>query len=342
MNTRGPFRRIFIDDIAIDLGTVNTVIYRRDEGILVNEPTVLAYSKTTGAILAIGREARAMAGKVPPGIDVIAPLQHGVIAESEMTIRLLVGLVHKLRPSPLCRPRIVIAIPVGSTIVERRAVIESAGRLNARRIFLIEEPLAAALGVGIDVAEPAGNLLADIGGGTTEIAVISLDGIVLTESLRVAGNALDQAIIDHLKEEQNLLIGSGMAEQVKKAIGTAVPGKKVSITVKGRDIMSGLPKKITVSSEQVRAYLEPTVDSIIHAIQSACERIPPELSADILDRGLILTGGGALLNQLDACIRQKIGLPVHVAEDPLFAVVRGAGKVLEDLRTYRHLLIEHA
>lgn len=334
------YRRLLTDDIAVDLGTVNTVLCRKGEGIILNEPSILAYSTQSGAVVAVGKAAQAMTGRTPPGVAVIQPLQHGVIADFEMTMQLLRGLFQQLKLSRFCRPRIVIAIPSGSTSVERQAVRGSVAHLNARMVALIEEPLAAALGVGIDVAEPAGSMLMDIGGGTTEIAVMALNGIVLTESIRIAGNALNQAIIDHLKENQNLLIGPGMAEQVKKAIGTAIPGREAIFTVQGRDLVSGIPRKMTVSSEEVHTYLEAPLTAMMHAVQRACEHIPPELSADIMDRGMMLTGGGALLENLDTRICQETGLTVHIADDPLFAVARGAGKVLEHLRTYQHLLRE--
>ncbi len=335
------YRRLLADEIAVDLGTVNTVMYRKGEGIILNEPSILAYSSQSGAVVAIGHAAQAMAGKTPPGIAVIQPLQHGVITDVEMVMQLLRRLFHQVKISRFCRPRIVIAVPSGSTRVERQAVRDSVAHLNARMVALIEEPLAAAMGVGIDVAEPAGSMLMDVGGGTTEIAVVALNGIVLTESLRIAGNALNQAIIDCLKAEQSLLISPSMAEQVKQAVGSAIPGSEATFTVQGRDLVSGIPRKMTVSSDEVHTYLAAPLTAMMHAVQRACEHIPPELSSDILDRGMMLTGGGALLKHLDTRIRQETGLTVCIADDPLFAVARGAGKVLEHLRTFQHLLIEH-
>lgn len=325
-------------DLSIDLGTANTLIYVKGRGIMINEPSIVARSKHTGEVIAVGNEAKEMLGKTHQEIETIRPLKDGVIADFEMTDGLLQGFIRKVKLSRISRPRMVICIPTGITEVERRAVKDSAERSNAREVYLIEEPVAAAIGIGIDISQPVGNMIVDIGGGTTEIAVIALNGIVTKESVRVAGDELDEAIIEHFKREHNLLIGERTAENIKLTVGSAVPMDEVMITVKGRHLVTGIPKTIEIPSDEVREALKDTIDIIVNSIKKALERTPPELSSDILDRGIILAGGGAMLKGLDQRLRQEADLPVHVAEEPLLSVVRGTGKVLDDLSKYLDVL----
>jgi len=325
-------------DLAIDLGTANTLIYVKGRGIMINEPSIVARSKQTGAVIAVGNEAKEMVGKTHQDLETIRPLKDGVIANFEMTDGLLQGFIRKVKLSRIARPRMVICVPTGITEVERRAVKDSAERSNAREVYLIEEPVAAAIGIGIDISQPIGNMIVDIGGGTTEIAVIALNGIVTKESVRVAGDELDESIIDHFKREHNLLIGERTAENIKIAVGSAVPMDEVMISVKGRNLVTGIPKTIEIPSDEIRECLKDTVDIVVNAIKKALERTPPELSSDILDRGIILTGGGGLLKGLDQRIRLEADLPVNVAEDPLLSVVKGTGKVLDNLPKYTEVL----
>jgi len=326
-------------DLSIDLGTANTLIYVRGRGIMINEPSIVAKSKHTGQVIAVGNEAKEMLGKTHQDIEVIRPLKDGVIADFKMTDGLLQGFIRKVRLSRIARPRMVICVPTGITEVERRAVKDSAERSNAREVYLVDEPVSAAIGIGIDISKPVGNMIVDIGGGTTEIAVIALNGIVTKESIRVAGDELDEAIIEHFKREHNLLIGERTAENIKLTVGTAVPvSKEVIIAVKGRNLVTGIPKTIEVPSDEIRECLKDTIDILINAIKKALEQTPPELSSDILDRGIILAGGGALLKGLDQRIRMEADLPVNVAEEPLLSVVRGTGKVLDDLSKYADVL----
>lgn len=325
-------------DLSIDLGTANTLIYVKGRGIMINEPSIVARSKMTGQVIAVGNEAKEMLGKTHQEIETIRPLKDGVIADFEMTDGLLQGFIRKVKLSRIARPRMVICVPTGITEVERRAVKDSAERSNAREVYLIEEPVAAAIGIGIDISQPVGNMIVDIGGGTTEIAVIALNGIVTKESVRVAGDELDEAIVEHFKREHNLLVGERTAENIKLTVGSAVPMDEVMITVKGRNLVTGIPKTIEIPSDEVREALKDTIDIIVNSIKKALERTPPELSSDILDRGIILAGGGALLKGLDQRLRQEADLPVHVAEEPLLSVVRGTGKVLDDLAKYADVL----
>jgi len=325
-------------DLAIDLGTANTLIYVKGRGIMINEPSIVARSKQTGAVISAGNEAKEMVGKTHQDLETIRPLKDGVIANFEMTDGLLQGFIRKVKLSRIARPRMVICVPTGITEVERRAVKDSAERSNAREVYLIEEPVAAAIGIGIDISQPIGNMIVDIGGGTTEIAVIALNGIVTKESVRVAGDELDESIIDHFKREHNLLIGERTAENIKIAVGSAVPMDEVMISVKGRNLVTGIPKTIEIPSDEIRECLKDTVDIVVNAIKKALERTPPELSSDILDRGIILTGGGGLLKGLDQRIRLEADLPVNVAEDPLLSVVKGTGKVLDNLPKYTEVL----
>ena len=325
-------------DIAIDLGTANTLIWVKGQGVVINEPSVVAKSVIDGKVIAVGNEANAMVGKTHRDIQTIRPLKDGVIADFKMTDAMIRGFIRKMRLSRIARPRMVICIPSGVTDVERRAVRESAERSNASEVYLIEEPMAAAIGIGIDISQPTGNIIVDIGGGTTEIAVISLNGIVEIEAIRIAGDEQDEAIINWFKNEHKLEVGQRTAEAIKCAVGSAIRGPVTKIAVKGRHMVGGIPKTIEVSSDEVRQSLADTVFAIQSAIKRALERTPPELSADIIEYGIILTGGGSLLKGLDQHIRNKTGLPVHVAENPLFSVVQGTGMVLENLKRFREIL----
>ncbi|MDK2976184.1 MAG: rod shape-determining protein MreB [Candidatus Marinimicrobia bacterium] len=326
-------------DIAIDLGTANTLIYVRGEGIVVNEPSIVAKSTVNNKVIAVGDDAKEMMGRTHPNIEVVRPMKDGVIANFEMTDAMLQGFIKKINISRFARPRIVICVPSGITEVEKRAVKESGERANAREIYLIEEPVAAAVGIGIDISKPVGNMIVDIGGGTTEIAIIALNGVVTKESLRVAGDEMNEAIIQYFRKEHNLLIGERTAEQIKLNIGSATKVEDKTMSVKGRNFVVGIPRTIDVTSEQIRECLRETVDVMISGIKRTLENTPPELSSDILDRGIILTGGGALLKGLDERIRLETELPVHVAEEPLLSVAIGTGKVLEDVDKYREILV---
>ncbi|MCD6234667.1 MAG: rod shape-determining protein [Candidatus Neomarinimicrobiota bacterium] len=333
------FLKWLSSDIAIDLGTANTLIYVRGEGIVVNEPSIVARSTINNKIIAVGDDAKEMMGRTHPNIEVVRPMKDGVIANFEMTDAMLQGFIKKINISRFARPRIVICVPSGITEVEKRAVKESGERANARVIYLIEEPVAAAVGIGIDISKPVGNMIVDIGGGTTEIAIIALNGVVTKESLRIAGDEMNEAIIQYFRKEHNLLIGERMAEQIKLNIGSATKVEDKTMSVKGRNFVVGIPRTIDVSSEQIRECLRETVDVMISGIKRTLENTPPELSSDILDRGIILTGGGALLKGLDERIRLETELPVHVAEEPLLSVAMGTGKVLEDVEKYREILM---
>ena len=332
------FRNWMGVDIAVDLGTANTLIYVRGQGIVLNEPSIVAKSKSTGKVIAVGNEAKRMVGKVHQEIETIRPLRDGVIADFEMADSMLQGFLNKLPISKLARPRMIICVPSGITEVEKRAVKESAERRNAREVFLIEEPVAAAIGIGIDISEPVGNMIVDIGGGTTEIAIIALNGIVTKESLRVAGDEMDEAIIQHFKRDHNLLIGERTAESIKMNVGSALQGTDYKLSVKGRNMIAGIPKTIEVSSSEIRDALRDTIDLIVDAVKMCLERTPPELSSDLLDRGIILTGGGALLQGFDKRMRLEVDLPVNVAEYPLLSIVQGTGKVLDNIERYEDVL----
>ncbi|NQT62368.1 MAG: rod shape-determining protein [Candidatus Marinimicrobia bacterium] len=325
-------------DIAVDLGTANTLIYVRGQGIVLNEPSIVAKSKSTSKVIAVGNEAKRMVGKVHQEIETIRPLRDGVIADFEMADSMLQGFLNKLPISKLARPRMIICVPSGITEVEKRAVKESAERRNAREVFLIEEPVAAAIGIGIDISEPVGNMIVDIGGGTTEIAIIALNGIVTKESLRVAGDEMDEAIIQHFKRDHNLLIGERTAESIKMNVGSALQGTDYKLSVKGRNMIAGIPKTIEVSSSEIRDALRDTIDLIVDAVKMCLERTPPELSSDLLDRGIILTGGGALLQGFDKRMRLEVDLPVNVAEYPLLSIVQGTGKVLDAIERFEDVL----
>ncbi len=327
----------FSNDIGIDLGTANTLVYVKDHGIVLREPSVVAVHQGTNKVLAVGDEAKRMLGRTPGNIVAIRPLKDGVIADFEITeemLRHFISKVHNRRR--MVRPRVVIAVPSGITEVEKRAVKDSATHAGAREVYLIEEPMAAAIGVGLPVQDAAGNMIVDIGGGTTEVALISLSGIVFSRSVRVAGDELDEAIAQYMKRAYNLMIGERTAEEIKIKIGSAYKlEKETTMEVKGRDLVAGLPKTITISSQEVREALTEPVATIVDSVRITLERCPPELSADLVDRGLVLAGGGALLRGLDKLLSEETGLPVHVAEDPLSAVAEGTGKALQELKFLR-------
>jgi len=332
----------FSHDIAIDLGTANTLIYVKSKGVVCSEPSVVAINRDTKEVLAIGSEAKSMLGRTPANIIAIRPMRDGVIADFEITekmLRFYIQKVHNRRS--MVRPRIVISVPSGVTQVERRAVKDSAIQAGAREVYVIEEPMAAAIGAGLPIQEPAGNLIVDIGGGTTEVAVISLSGIVYSTSIRVGGDEMDEAIVEYIRNKHNILIGISSAENIKIKIGSAfLMDHEMSVEIKGRDRVEGIPKIAEISDKEIREAISRSVDVIINAIKSALEKTPPELSADIIDRGIVLAGGGALLKGLDKKISKEIGLPVIVTEDPLTAVARGAGKVIDELKVLRKVTVE--
>lgn len=334
----------FSGDIGIDLGTANTLVYVKGQGVVLCEPSVVAIDRSNHQILAVGEEAKRMLGRTPGNITAIRPMKDGVIADFDITEAMLRYFIRKVhRKNRLISPRVVIAVPSGITEVEKRAVKDSAERAGARSpVYLVEEPIAAAIGVGLPIHEPSGNMIIDIGGGTTEIAVISLSGIVFSKSIRIAGDECDEAIISHLKKTYNLMVGERTAEEIKIKIGSAYPlEEEMSMEVKGRDILAGLPKTITVTSEEIREALSETLANILEAIRIALERTPPELCSDLIDRGLILAGGGALLRGLDKLISEETGLPVHIADDPLTAIALGTGRYLSDFRLLKRLAVNN-
>ncbi|MFC8719717.1 rod shape-determining protein [Kitasatospora saccharophila] len=329
-------------DLAIDLGTANTLVYVRGKGIVLNEPSVVAVNTNTGGILAVGAEAKKMIGRTPGNIVAIRPLKDGVIADFEITERMLRYFIMKIhRRRYLVRPRVVVCVPSGITGVERRAVVEASIQAGARQVHIIEEPMAAAIGSGLPVHEPTGNMVVDIGGGTTEVAVISLGGIVTAQSLRVAGDELDSAIVQHIKKEYSLLLGERSAEQIKMSIGSAfgLEGEKDEhAEIRGRDLVSGLPKTVVISAAEVREAIDEPVNSIIDSVKTTLDQCPPELAGDVMDRGIVLTGGGALLRGLDERLRRETGMPVHIAENPLDSVALGAGKCVEEFEALQQVL----
>jgi len=342
LNNLRPLLSLFSADLAIDLGTVNTRIYSRDRGVVVNEPSAVALDDRTGEVQAVGKEAKEMLGRTPAHIRVVRPLKNGVIADFKVTEKMLSYFIQKAQQRrTLVHPRIVISVPSEITQVEKRAVAESAYRAKAADVHLVEQAMMAAIGAGLPVTEPGGNLVVDIGGGTTDVAVISLSGIVCSCSLRIAGNHMDEAIANYLKRKYNLLIGERTAEQIKIEIGSAYTlGKPLTMEIKGRGLIEGVPKTVTVNDSEIREALSESVSTIVSAIRMALERTPPELSADISDRGIVLAGGGALLKNLDKRIREETGLPVCIADDPLCCVVLGAGKILSDFKLLRKISIE--
>jgi rod shape-determining protein MreB len=326
-------------DIAIDLGTANTLIWLRGKGVIINEPSIVARSVHDEKIFAVGNEAKEMVGKTHKDIETIRPLRDGVIADFNMTDGMLQGFIRKVELNRIARVRMVICVPSGVTDVERRAVKDSGERANAKEVFLIEEPVAAAIGIGLDISRPIGNIIVDIGGGTTEIAVISLNGVATKESIRIAGDEMDEAIVQWFRNEHKLEIGLPTSESIKKTVGSAMRMKPETISVKGRDLVNGIPNTIQVSSDEIRHALKDPVNSIVESVKQALEKTPPELASDILDRGIILTGGGSLLHGLDQIIRERTNIPVNVSEDPLLSVVKGTGMVLENVRKYKDVLI---
>ena len=341
MNVRSLFS-LFSSDLAIDLGTANTLVFAKGKGIVVNEPSIVAINKNTGEVEAVGKEAKEMLGRTPGNIVAIRPMKDGVIADFKVTERMLNYFIQKAHGRKvLVHPRIVIGVPSEITQVEKRAVIDSAYRAKASEVHLVEQAMVAAIGAGLPVTEPSGNMVVDIGGGTTDVAVISLSGIVYARSVRVAGNEMDDAIMQFMKRKYNLLIGERTAEAIKIQVGSAYPLEKpITMDIKGRNLIEGVPKTVSVNDTEIREALGECVATIMNAIRVALERTPPELSADISDRGIVLTGGGALLKNLDKRIREETGLPVSIAEDPLASVVLGTGKMLTDFKLLRRVAIE--
>ena len=333
---------LFSNDLAIDLGTANTLVYVRGEGIVMNEPSIVAIHQADHSVLAVGHEAKAMMGRTPGNILAIRPLKDGVIADFDVTEKMLHYFISKVhRRRTLVHPRIVIGVPSGITQVEKRAVRDSAMQAGAREVYLIEEPMAAAIGAGLPIQEPGGNMIVDMGGGTTEVAVISLSGIVISKSVRVAGDEMDEAIVQYIKKHYNLLVGERRAEEIKIKLGSAypMPGERATMEVKGRDLIDGIPKTIVVTDEEIREALREPVMSIVDTVRICLERTPPELAADIVDNGIVLTGGGALLRGLDLLLRQETDLPIAVADDPLSCVALGTGKVLDELELLKKVAI---
>jgi rod shape-determining protein MreB len=340
-----PILGLFSNDLAIDLGTANTLVYVKGRGIVLNEPSVVAVRKGDrggNKVLAVGKEAKTMLGRTPGDIVATRPMKDGVIADFDITetmLRYFIRRVHNRRS--LVRPRIIISIPSGITQVEKRAVRESAESAGAREVFLIEEPMAAAMGADLPITEPTSNLVVDIGAGTTEVAVISLAGTVYSRSVRVAGDKMDEAILQYIKRKYNLLIGPQTAELIKVNVGNAYPTEEAEcIEVKGRDLVTGIPKILTIDSEEVRKAISEQVDAIIETVRIALEQTPPELSADVVDKGIVLTGGGALLKNIDALLREETRLPITITDDPLTTVVIGAGKVLDNLSILREVTVK--
>jgi rod shape-determining protein MreB len=330
-------------DIGVDLGTANTLVYVRGRGIVLNEPSVVAINTNTGGVLAVGSEAKKMIGRTPAHVVAVRPLKDGVIADFEITERMLRYFIQKVhRRRYFAKPRVVVCVPSGVTGVERRAVIEAATQAGARQVHIIEEPMAAAIGAGLPVAEATGNMVVDMGGGTTEVAVISLGGIVTAQSIRVAGDELDNAIIQYVKKEYALMLGERTAEQIKMAIGSAVPIEgEPHAEIRGRDLVTGLPKTIVVSAAEIRKAIDEPVNDIVDAVRVTLDKCPPELSGDIMDRGIVLTGGGALLKGLDERLRAETGMPVIIAEDPLDTVAFGAGKCVEEFEALQPVLASY-
>lgn len=332
---------LFSNDMGIDLGTATTLVYLKNQGIVLCEPSVVAIQAGTSNVLAVGEEAKRMLGRTPGNIVAIRPMRHGVITDFEISEAMLRYFIKKVNSAkPLVRPRIVIAIPSGITEVEKRAVKDSALHAGAREVFMIEEPMAAAIGVGLPIQEPSGNMIIDIGGGTTEMAVISLAGVVFSKSVRVGGDELDEAIINYMKRSYNLMVGERTAEEIKIKIGSVYPlEEELKMEVKGRDLVAGLPKTVTVTSEEVREAMAEPIAQILEAVRITLERTPPELSSDLIEKGIVLAGGGSLLRGIDKLISEETGLPVHLAEDPMTAVALGTGKVLSEIKYLKKVTV---
>jgi rod shape-determining protein MreB and related proteins len=328
-------------DMAVDLGTANTLVYVRGRGIVLNEPSVVAINTKTGAILAVGAEAKRMIGRTPAHIVAIRPLKDGVIADFDVTEKMLRYFIQKVhRRTFLAKPRVVVCVPSGITGVEQRAVEEATISAGARSAFIIEEPMAAAIGAGLPVHEPTGNMVVDIGGGTTEVAVVSLGGIVTSQSIRIGGDELDESIVNYIKKEYSLMLGERTSEEIKMAIASAFPlPEEKQAEIRGRDLVTGLPKTIVVSAEEIRRAIEEPVNAIVDAVKNTLDKTPPELAADIMDKGIVLAGGGSLLKGLDERLKHETGMPIHIAEDPLFAVAIGSGKCLEEFESLKRVLI---
>jgi rod shape-determining protein MreB len=338
------FNNLFTNDIAIDLGTANTLVYIKGKGIVLNEPSVVTVDKSSRKVLAVGSHAKAMLGKTPDKIEAIRPLKDGVIADFEVTeymLREFINMAQNKRH--FIAPRIIICVPSGITEVEKRAVRDSAKHAGAREVFLVAEPIAAAIGVGLPVDQPSGNMIIDIGGGTTEIAVIALNGIVCDKSIRVGGDEMDDAIVGYVKKNYNLLIGLPTAEAIKKEIGSAYKfDEEIEWEVKGRDLVAGIPKTLRISSDEIRQALQEPIDQIVEAVKEALEHTPPELAADIVDRGIVMTGGGSLLKGLDMLLKEATNLPLNMVDDPLYCVVLGTGKILDNVSSYEDVIIHSA
>ena len=333
---------MFSKDLAIDLGTANILVYIKGKGIIINESSVVAVNKKDGSeVVAVGAEAKTMCGRTPDGIEAVRPIKDGVITNFDVTERMLAYFIEKVNGKKSMKPLVIVCVPFGITEVERRAVHEAASSAGARKVYLIEEPMAAAIGSGLPVADAVGSMIVDIGGGTTEVAMISLKGIVHSQSIRVGGDKMDEAIIAYAKKNYNLSIGERTAEQIKISIGSAIStGENYRMEIRGRDLIGGLPKTIYITEDEVVEALAEPIKQVVEVIKQALEKAPPELASDIVDRGITLAGGGALLKNLDVLLRKETGLPVMLAEDPLAAVAKGTGKVLENIEEYREVLIE--
>jgi len=345
MRLPNPFKcfNVFSNDLAIDLGTANTLVYLKGKGVVLAEPSVVAVRKDgkAGKVLAVGREAKEMLGKTPGNIVAIRPMKEGVIADFEITQSMLKHFIKKVQKRTFIRPRIIVAVPSGITQVEKKAVREAAEQAGASEVYLIEEPMAAAIGAGLPVTEPTASMVVDIGGGTTEVAVISLAGIVYSRSVRVGGDKMDEAILQYIRKKYNLLIGERTAELIKQEVGTAYPSDQVdTLEVKGRDTVTGIPKVVAIDSEEVRKALIEQIDAIVDTVRMALEQTPPELAADIVDRGIVLTGGGAKLRRLDVLLREETGLPIAIADDPLVTVAVGSGRAIESLDVLKLICVQ--
>ena len=337
------FSKIWSQDMAIDLGTANTLVVLKGQGVVLNEPSVVAVVDNKGkkSVLAIGDEAKTMLGRTPGNIQAIRPLRDGVISDFIVTEEMIKHFIKKVHKRTMANPRILISVPTGSTPVERKAIQDSALAAGARKVQLIEEPIAAAIGAGLPISEATGSMVVDVGGGTTEVAVMSLGGVVYSNSLRVAGDAMDHALQDYMRAEYNLMIGDSTAEKIKKEIGTAIPASNNTYAVKGRDIRSGTPKEVNISENDTAEALNPIIKEIVKGIKDALENTPPELSADLVDMGMTLTGGGALLKNIDKRFSKETGLPVNIADDPIACVAIGTGKALEQRETFSNMLSEY-